>query len=84
MPEHMRDKNDPIEQRHIVGQPRHQPQPEAGFEGFALKGPEERHQGKDQQIGLIPIGKSRRHQQAGEDSGQKVREASALVHAVGL
>ena len=65
----MGDVDDPVEQRQVVGQARNQPQPEGGFEGLLLEGPEERHQGEDQQPGLVPLGKGRREQQAGEDGG---------------
>ena len=84
MPEDVGDKDDPVEQGHVVGQTRNQPQPEGRFQGLPLQGPEQRHQGEDQQIGLVPLGKGRGQQQAGEDGGQNMGEASALVHAMGL
>ena len=69
LPEDVGDVNDPVEQRHIVGQTRNQAQPEGRFQGLAPEGPEEGHQGEDQQISLVPLGEGRGQQQAGEDRG---------------
>ena len=55
----MGDVDDPVEQGHIMGQAGEQAQAEGGLEGFALQGPEQGHQGEDQQLGLVPLGKGR-------------------------
>ena len=65
----MGDVDDPVEQGHVVGQARNQAQPEGRFQGLVPEGPEERHQGEDQETGLVPLGEGRGQQQAGQDGG---------------
>ncbi len=67
-----------------MGQPRNQAQPEGRFQGPVLQGPEQGNQGEDQQIRLVPLGKGRGQEQAGEDGGSDRRQAKGILHTVGL